>query len=137
MRRPDGVVMERSRRLRSTLLLLVLSPGAVLLAGAPAVGQTGYTGIGPPPPPPGDTYVVSYPGIPTPSGVVVRLPEPAPRGPSGAAVSVQTQGLGDPPQTVGADRRNLVTGWDLVAVTGLGLTAVIAFAVSAGRFRSS
>lgn len=127
--------MRRSRRPRATLLLLTLSAGAFLLAGAPALGQTGYTGVEPPPPP-GDTYVGPYAGIATPPGVAVRLPTPTPQGPSGAAVSVATGALGDPGQTADPNRRNLVTGWDLVAVAALGLVAVVAFAVSAGRFRS-
>lgn len=129
-------VVDRSRPVRATLLLLMLSAGAFLLAGAPALGQTGYTGVGPPPPPPGDTYVGPYTGIAAAPGVAARLPEPMPRGLADATVSVASRGLGGPPQTVDADRRNLVTGWDLVALASLGLTAVVAFAVSTGRLRS-
>lgn len=126
-------------------LRLVLSTGVFLLAvlavgGSAALAQAGYTGV-PVPPPPGDLYVdpVSvdpYTGVRPPTAVVARLPAPQPpSGPNGV-MSVATGRLDDLPPGGDGGNRALVTGWDLVSLAGLGLTAVVAFAVSAGRFRA-
>lgn len=124
---------------------LVVPTGAflvgLLVAGAPgALAQAGYTGV-PPSPPPGDAYVEPvyvdpYTGVGAPPVVVARLPVVAPQRQPAGVVSVGTgplDGLG--PTSEQTDGR-LVTGWDLVTLAGLGLTAVLAFAVSAGRIRA-
>lgn len=139
MHRPDSGRMASSGHLRGGWLLL-LALAAFLLAGGPALGQTGYTGVTPPPPPPpGDTYVdpvQAYPALGASPGGLARLPAPAPAGSPGTAMSVGTENLNESAQPLDQGRGRLVTGWDLVIVAALGLTALVAFATTAGRFRS-
>lgn len=118
-----------SNHRRAVPLLFAVCAGSILLAGAPALAQTGYTGV--PPPPPEDTYVAPYTGLATPRGVAVRLPAPTSARPSNAAISVGTE----PAQALDPGQRNVVTGSDLVAVAALGMTGAVAFVLS-GRFRS-
>lgn len=127
----------RTRLVVSTATFLV----ALLVAGAPAaLAQVGYTGV-PPSPPPGDVYVEPvyvdpYTGAGAPPVGAARLPAVAPQRRPAGAMSVDTGSPGDlrptPEQTAG----RLVTGWDLATLAGLGLTAVVAFGVSAGRIRA-
>lgn len=130
----------RGRWTKAKGLLFVLSAGAFLLLGTPALGQVQYTGV-PTPPPPGEIYVepVSvdpYTGVRPPAVVLARRPAPdAGGGPSGP-VSVASRPLEDLTTTPEQGDGSLVTGWDLVTLAGLGLTAVVAFAVSAGRYRA-
>ena len=137
--------MESSAQVRRRRVRLVMSTAAFLVAllvtGAPAaLAQAGYTGV-PPSPPPGDVYVEPvyvdpYSGVGAPPVVVARLPVVAPQRRPAGVMSVGAgplDGLG--PTSEQTDGR-LVTGWDLVTLAGLGLTAVVAFAVSAGRIRS-
>ena len=145
MRRPDPAGVRRPAPAGARRLLLLLSAGsALLLAGAaPALSQADYTGL--PPAPPQDPYVIetyvgtsgnTSPGVAPPVGAGVRPPAPPPLTGSGGTVSVASAALDDaPPAPVQGDRR-LVTGWDVVTITALGLTAVVAFATSAARFRS-
>lgn len=130
----------RRRGAKAQGLLVLLSAAAFVILGTPALGQAPYTGV-PTPPPPGDIYVepVSvdpYTGARPPAVVLARLPAPDRGGEPSGPVSVGSRRLDDlaapPEQGEGA----LVTGWDLVTLAGLGSTAVVAFAVSAGRFRA-
>lgn len=134
MRRPDRAPLKSSRRRGPCGFLLVLLTGTVLLTGAPAaLGQAGYTGVTPPPPIV-DTYVGPYVGLGPPAGGAVQLATPRAQGAAGAAISVGNP-LGDA-SAVDRGANRVVTGWDMVTIAALGFTAVIAFAVSAGRFRS-
>lgn len=133
LRRPESATMGSSRLLGAALLLFA-SAGTLLLIGSPAFAQTGYIGV-----PPVDPYVVpvgSYVGIGTSPGAGVRSSGPTPQGSPGAVITVGTEGLGAPPDTLIVGRRSVVTGWDLVVIAAVGLTAVAGFAVPTGRFRS-
>lgn len=128
------------RGAKSRGLLFLLSVVAFVLLGTPALGQAGYTGV-PTPPPPGGMYVgpVSvdpYTGARAPAVVLPRLPAPDRGGEPSGPVSVASGRLDDLAPTPEQGKGSLVTGWDLVTLAGLGLTAVVAFAVSAGRFRA-
>lgn len=136
MRRPDAADVRR--------LLFLLSASAVLvLAGAaPAASQAEYTGL--PPAGPHDAYVVdayvgtyadTSPGIATLAEGGVRPPAPPLRGSAGS-VSVASAPFDDAPPTADQGDRRLVTAWDVITMIALGLTAVVAFATSAARFRS-
>ena len=137
--------MRRSRQSRATLLL-VFSAGALLLllGAAPASGQVDYTGVPPVPTGPDvyvvDTYVGTYAGNPPAVAPLVaagfRPMGPPPLGGSGGTMSVASAALAEGPEATIEGDRSLVTGWDLVTMTALGLTAVVAFAISAARFRS-
>ena len=125
--------------LRFVLSTAVLSFAALMAGASPALAQVGYTGI-PAPPPPGDVYVQPvyvdpYTGVGAPPGGPGRLPAPLPSGGPTGVMSVATGPLDDRPPTGDQGARAVVTGWDLVTLAGLGLTAVVAFAVSAGRSR--
>lgn len=144
MPRPDGAGVRRPAPAGARRLLLLLPAGIVLLlaGAAPALGQAGYTGL--PPAAPQDAYVVEAyvatyagtpPGVAPPLGAAVRSPAPPLSG-SGGTVSVAGASLDDAPPAAGQGDRRLVTGWDVVTITALGLTAVVAFATSAARFRS-
>jgi hypothetical protein len=121
--------LEPSNHRRAVLLLFAVCAASVLLAGAPALAQTGYTGV--PLPPPEDTYVTPYTGSATSRGVPVRVPAPTPARASNAAISVGSE----PAQALDPGQRNVVTASDLVAVAALGMTGAVAFALS-GRLRS-
>ncbi|MDQ4069863.1 MAG: hypothetical protein M3203_10410 [Actinomycetota bacterium] len=122
-----------------------MSVGTVLLLGgaAPALGQVDYTGVPPTAPPPDvyvvDTYVgapaASSPGVVTSVGAGVRPSALPSQLATGGAIFVADAALGVAPAVDEGDRR-LVTGWDVVTIGALGLTAVVAFAVAAARFRS-
>ncbi|MDQ3898098.1 MAG: hypothetical protein M3326_12810, partial [Actinomycetota bacterium] len=103
-------------------------------------------------PPPADVYVVDpyvdpyvnpyvnpYVGasaaVGAPVGDGVRRSGPPLSG-SGGTVSVTDAALGDPPTDRTEGDRRLVTGWDVVSITALGLTAVVGLSASAARFRS-
>jgi len=122
----------------SRALLVALVAGIFLLIGDPALAQTGYTGVGLPPPP--DTYVAPiadlYAGLGASPGEAVPFPAPTPR-PSGEVITVSTERLGDPLLALDQGRQGLFTGWDLVALAALGLTAAAGFAVAVGRSRSA
>lgn len=138
MRRPDRAPLKTSRHRGACGFLLVLMTGTVLLTGAPAaLGQAGYTGVAPPPPIV-DTYVGPYVGpyvgLGPPAGGAVQLATPRAQGAAGPVISVGNP-LGDP-SAIDRGANRVVTGWDMVTIAALGFTAVIAFAVSAGRFRS-
>lgn len=144
MRRPDPAGVPRPAPAGARRLLLLLSAGTVLLlaGAAPALSQAEYTGL--PPAPPQDPYVLeayvgtfgnTSPGVVTPVGGV-RPPGPPPLTGSAGTVSVANAPLDDAPPAAGQGDRRLVTGWDVVIITALGLTAVVAFATSAARFRS-
>ena len=145
MRQPDIRRVRRPRRPPVRTLLRILGLGGVLLlsGAAPALGQVDYTGVPPTVNPP-DVYVVdTYVGTPASNspGVVTLVSAgirpPAMITPTGSpgTLSVADAAAADPPVNEG-DRR-LVTGWDLVTVAGLGVTALAAFAVSGLRFRST
>ncbi len=133
-----------SQRRRLGLLLVLWSAATLLLTGAaPALGQVDYAGVPPVPPVPDvyvDTYVGTYAGSPLgaapPVATAVRPPGPPPPGRSGGTMSVSSAALGEAPQALVEGDRRLVTGWDVVTIAALGLTAVVAFAISAARFRS-
>lgn len=138
--------MESSPHVRHGRTRLVVSTGtflvALLVAGAPAaLAQVGYTGV-PTSPPPGDVYVEPvyvdpYTGVGAPSPVVAaRLPAVAPQRRPAGVMSVDTRSLDDLRPASEPTAGRLVTGWDLVTLAGLGLTAVVAFGVSAGRVRA-
>lgn len=149
MRRPDRTAAPLSRRSRARRRLVLSAAGSLslLTAVAPALGQVGYTGVPPTTAPPDvyvvDAYVGTSPG--TSPGVVARVGAGA--RPSALAsqvgsagtVSVADGGPGDAPAVDegdgGGDGR-LVTGWDVLTIGALGLTAVVAFAIAAARFRS-
>ena len=137
--------MGRAARAGARRLLLLLSAGIVLLlaGAAPALSQAEYTGL--PPAPLQDAYVVEAfvaayagvsPGVPPSVGGAVRPLGPPPLSGSGGTVSVASSSLDDAPPAAAQGDRRLVTGWDVITITALGLTAVVAFATSAARFRS-
>ena len=143
MRTPDAAPMRASRHLPVVrrLLLLVVGPIALLSGVAPALGQVDYTGVPPITAPPDayvvDTYVNTYAGT-SPGAVTLVGAGPRPSASqvgSGGTISVANAALGEAPRVDEVDRR-LVTGWDVLTIAALGLTAVVAFAVAAARFRS-
>lgn len=147
MSRPDNAVARRARSSRArrslSLLLFVLGTVVLLSAATPAMAQVGYAGVPSAPPPSdvyvGDAYVSPYAGgstgVAAPRGVGDRSPG-APASGAAAAVSVRDPALTDrPPDVVRGDGR-LVTGWDVVSLTALGLVAVAGLSASAGRWRS-
>ena len=144
MPQPDHVVTRRGRSRPTPGLPLMLALGTVLLlSGAtPALGQLGYTGTPPAASPQdvyvGDPYVSPYvassPGVAPPAGEAVRSAGLRPSG-TAAAVSVTDAALSDPPPDVVEGDGSVVTGWDVVAITALGLTAVAGLSASAGRLR--
>ena len=134
VRRPYSVPVESSRHLRVTLLVFAVSAGTLLLVGSPALAQTGYTGI-----PPTDTYVGpvdTYVGLGGSPRAGVALSAPTPQGSTGGMITVGTEGLDGPPETLSDGRRNLVSGWDLITIAAVGLTVAVGFARSTGRFPS-
>ena len=146
MRRPDAGPVRRPAPTGARRLLLLLSAGIVLLlaGAAPALSQAEYAGL--PPAPPQDVYVVDAyvatyagapPGVAPPVGGGVRPLGPPPLSGSGGTVSVAGAPLDDAPPAADQGDRRLVTGWDVITITALGLTAVVAFATSAARFRSA
>ena len=145
MRRPDPSAVRRPAPAGARRLLFLLFAGSVLaLTGAaPALSQAEYTGL--PLAAPQDAYVMeayvatlngASPGVAPPLGGPVRPPVPAPLAGSGGTVSVASASLDDAPPAADQGDRRLVTGWDVITITALGLTAVVAFATSAARFRS-
>lgn len=136
-----GSAQHRARR---RLFLLAVGSMPLLMGVAPAQGQVGYTGVPPTTAPPdvyvvdtyGDTSPGAQPGVVTLVGAGVRPSAlPSPIG-SGGTISVADGALGEAPAVDEGDGR-LVTGWDVLVIGALGLTAVVAFAVTAARFRSS
>lgn len=138
MHGPDTAPTGSSRRVLARSLLFVLAAATFLLVGTqPALGQVDYTGV-PTSVPPGDTYVGPYaglsPGVASAALGTVRPPGPPSRS---ASMSVGNAALGDVPSAAQRSDPRLVTGWDLVTMAALGLTGVVAFAVSAARYRYS
>ena len=136
MSRPDRVPMKRSLPVRATIVF-VLCGATLLLAGTPpTVAQVGYTGV--PSPPPGDIYVGSYVGpasaVGTGAGTGARAAT-VPQGGAARTASVASAPQAESAQATDPGERGVVTGWDLVTIAALGLTGVVAFAVSAARFR--
>lgn len=142
---PDANPAGASRHAGARRRLFLLAVGTMpLLTGvAPALGQAEYTGVLPTTPPPDvyvvDTYVGTSPG--TSPGVVTLVGAgvrpsvfPSQLGSVGT-ISVADGALGDAPAVDEGDGR-LVTGWDVLTIGALGLTAVVAFAVGGARFRS-
>ena len=129
--------------MRSRLLFFVAT-AIFSLAGAPAaLGQVDYVGI---PPPTGDPYIVTYVGTyagPSPQfggpagGAGQVLAPPVSQAGANGGISVSTAALGESPQPVDEGDGRLVTGWDLVTMAAIGLGALAALAVPAGRFRST
>lgn len=145
MRRPDRTAAPLSRRSRARRRLVLSAVGSLslLTAVAPALGQVDYTGVPPTTAPPDvyvvDAYVGTSPG--TSPGVVARVGAGA--RPSALASQVGSAGTlsvadGDPGDAPAVDEGDgrLVTGWDVLTIGALGLTAVVAFAIAAARFRS-
>ena len=124
MFRRNRVPMNRSLR---TAIVFFAHTATLLLAGtSAAVAQVGYTGV---PSPSTDTYVGTYVG---PSSAVGTA---AGGGGATRVASVANTPQPDAAQATEPSERRVVTGWDLVTIAALGLAAVVAFAVSAGRFR--
>lgn len=144
MRTPDDTLTRGSRHPRVRRGLFLLAMGSMALTGiAPALGQVDYTGV-PPTTAPSDVYVVdayvgtyagASPATVTVVGAGVRASVLPSQLGSGGTISVADAALGDAP-TVDEGGRRLVTGWDVLTLAALGLTAVVAFAVAAARFRS-
>lgn len=137
MSRPDPVPMMRSLPARATIVF-ALCAATLLLAGTPStVAQVGYTGV--PSPPPADIYVGTYVGPASARGTVVAgTGAQAATAPQAGAA--RTALVGSPLQAESAQatepgERGVVTGRDLVTIAALGLTGVVAFALSARRFR--
>ena len=134
------MVSAAASRGASLLFLLAVAGLFVVAVPAPAVGQAEYTGIAPPVPPAdpyvGSTYAGLSPGAGAPPVVAARSPGTPPGSRAPAILSVGNAALGEAPEVVDEASHRLVTGWDLVTIGALGLTAVVAFAVSAARFRS-
>lgn len=144
MATPDATPMRgsRHRRVRRRLLLFAVGSMPLLTGVAPALGQVDYTGVPPTTAPP-DVYVVdTYVGASgnTSPGVMILVGAGVPPSAlpsqlaSAGTISVADAALGAAPAVDEGDRR-LVTGWDVVTIAALGLTAVVAFAAAA-RFRS-
>jgi hypothetical protein len=141
---PDATAMPvlRHRSVRRRVFLLAVA--MPLLTGlAPALGQVDYTGVPPAPASP-DVYVVdTYVGTAAGTGPNVVTVTGSGTRPSvlpsqlglGGTISLTDAAVGQAPIVDEGDHR-LVTGWDVLTIAGLGLTAVVAFAVAAGRFRS-
>ena len=137
MCRRDRVTMRRSPDPRVGIVF-VLSLGTLLLAGThSAMAQVDYTGV--PSSSSQDTYLGTYVGPASAVGTAVAGTAPSaasvPQGGAGRTASVAGAPLPDSVEASELGERSVVTGWDLVTIGALGLTAVIAFALSAGRFR--
>lgn len=144
MHGPEGAAVRRPRHHRGAMLFAFSAAASLLMGPGPAFGQVDYTGV-PPAPPADDVYVVETyvgtyagnpPAVASQVAAGVRPLGPPPLGGSGGTMSVASAALGEGPEAAIEGDRRLVTGWDVVTMTALGLTAVVAFAVSAARFRS-
>jgi hypothetical protein len=137
MRGPDGVAMRCALHRRVTIAF-ALCVGTLLLAEThSAMAQVGYTGVPLPPLP--DTYIGTYVGPASSVGTVVAAPGPlaasVPQDVVRRPASVANSPLDGAVEATAPRQRGVITGWDLATIGALGLTAVIAFALSAGRFR--
>ena len=143
MRGAEVTAVRRSRQSWRTLLFVSTAAASLLTGSAPAFGQVDYTGVPPVPPVPDvyvvDTYVGTYAGTPPGAAPPVAAgirPAAPPLGGSDGRTSVAGAALGEAPEPLVEGDRRVVTGWDLVTMTALGLTGLVAFAISAARFRS-
>ena len=80
-------------------------------------------------------YVGPSPGGGTSAGGAGRLSPSMSQGAAGSAISLANNALGDPAPAIDAGDPRLFTGRDLLTFAALG-SAVVAFAVSASRFRT-